>query len=221
MRLDSLEGWIDHLLNSKEPRLHVGAIWGPRGSGKTSLLLSLAEKLRLNKPKQLILPAPDPQTKEQCSTAAKRPHDQLFAPDLLDDTNGDHLFSHLLKFLGKNYHGLRGEALKSPLEHLTQHRHFDDIKSYTVDTATSSSKLLEQLTDRLSERATFSAELRKALSAAIPPNGWYLLLIDDIDLVPHRGPELLTLLHTYLRDLPFIVLLAADREQLVEHTAVF
>ena len=223
--LNSLQEWINHIVpeepkENKEPQLHVGVLWGPRGSGKTSLLLNLADKLGRNKREQLILPAPDPQTKEQRSTAARRPLDSLFAPDRLDDTNGDHLFSHLLKFLAKNYQDLGGEALKDPLERLTRHRHFDDFKSYTVDTAPSTLTLIGSLTEQLSDRATFSAELRKALSEAIPSDSWYLLLVDDIDLVPHRGPELLALLHTYLRDLRFIVLLTADREQLVEHTAV-
>lgn len=216
-RLNSIESWIDQLLHDKEPRLQVGAIWGPRGSGKSSLLRTLARDLQQKKLEGLVLPKPDPEASE---AAPRVGDDPLFAPDLIDDTNGDHLFSHILKFLGSNYAPLRGALLQEPLALLTRHRHFDDFRNFDRDTATSTDRLQASLTARLGERATFSAELRKNLAGCVPSDVRYLLLVDDIDLVPHRGPELLTLLHTYLRDLPFIVLLAADREQLVEHATI-
>lgn len=222
-RLESVADQIRAIVDGGREELHVGAIWGPRGTGKTSFLETLYRRLSDDRglEAKLILAKKDSESKVE----SKRP--PLFAPDLIDDSNGDHLFAHLLHFL-KECFDFSGQ-LDGPLRLLTEHQFHEDFKGFESETATSKEALKTELVERLTTRATFSSKLREAIRESIQAvssrtdsdaKRWFLLLIDDIDLVPHRGPELLTLVHLYLRDLPFIVVLAADREQFVEHTEV-
>lgn len=240
-RIDSIRMWIKRITESTEPLpVQVGAIWGPRGSGKTSLLRSLlsertsSDTRPLSALNNLHLPSPDAEAKQDTRQPARSNNDddRFFQPDLIDDDKAEDLFAHLLTFIRRNYGPLReAKGLESCLKILAEQSFRERFLNYDKDIATSSDDLLERLYERLRDQSTFSQSLRKRLHEAIatpvrahsdsrPSRSWYLLLIDDIDLVPHRGPELLSLIHTYLRDLPFIVILAADREQLVAHTAV-
>lgn len=218
--IQALTAWITEKVDpSSPPRLHVGALWGPRGSGKTSLLNTFYNCLRNAPTPRISLPIKDPQTKS--------PDPMLFAPELLGGEDGEHILAHILEFLFDHYQPIKDHqaalarpnspAQPDPKKLLTEHLHNEIFITYEKDVAASAAKLLSDLQRRLSARATFSTNLRATIAACIPKDHWYLLLIDDIDLVPEHGPELLRTLHLYFGDLPIIVLITADREQFVTH----
>ncbi|HFE47362.1 MAG TPA: ATP-binding protein, partial [Nannocystis exedens] len=59
-RITSVTGWIEKIVENDEQLLHIGAIWGPRGSGKTSFLKTLCKQLPKETLNKLRIPATQP-----------------------------------------------------------------------------------------------------------------------------------------------------------------
>lgn len=95
----------------------------------------------------------------------------------------------------------------------------DRFLKYEQEIATSSKDIPRRLVEVHKEAAGTTSKLRKAFKAvleSLKPEGELLLvLVDDLDLQPHRALELLEILHLFMNVKGVVVLIAADKDLLL------
>ncbi len=198
--------WVDRNNGASED-LRIAAIWGGRGSGKTSMLRTVLHHLgkdRLRLPKS----APD-------SSPLRW---SLFDPSNV--VQGGRLSIHLLELLRSRYsQGQGGKPFAKTLE--LEAKAIDPTRflDYDKEIASSHQKLIGSAIDfyrDMGARSTIiSKDIRDGLRESVGESRKLVLFIDDIDLQPQHAYDLLEILHTYFRDTNVTVLLAADHEQLL------
>lgn len=212
-----ITAWVQSDIIGKHQRLRVGAVWGGRGTGKTSILLTVLDQLRrtgeagsdsererkADRPK-LRLPAVE--TEEPL-----RPW-PLFEPATVLD--GERLIFHLLEFVRVWYlRGTEGEGFSTALEHEAKALTPERFLNYLEETATSKEALEKETVKFLSELGARSNYVRKNIRQSLSGLGRIVLFVDDLDLQPQRAYDLLHILYAYFRDVDMVVVLAADQEQ--------
>ncbi len=187
----------------------VAAVYGGRGSGKTSLLWTLRDLLK-RESSALILP--------------KGERDEaLFS--ISQTRSDDELFALLVEFLARAYGKL--DALNK-IKRIDMRWH--DRKrfvDYEQSMAANDDDLVDRLTNAYTQAACSTKELQDAFKDAFKeyqsrdqPAGSkkpLVLLVDDLDLQPHRALELLEIFRLFLNREGIIVLLAADRDLLIHN----
>lgn len=199
-----------------QPGLHCAAVFGPRGQGKTSILLHVAqEALKDTRFARAGRRAPSGELDYEIpifEPANLDPSDELFAD----------LMAHLEPFAGK-------DAEKQALATLgAWSRRFkrQDYLDLASEEAATDQRLQDRLAAELRRLGTLGREVRKSfhkLLTSIAPRGdnqpqALLLLVDDLDLQPGRTGELFNLLTTVLDQppVPVLVLVAADLDLLTD-----
>lgn len=218
---------------------NVYAILGGRGSGKSSVLLTLREQLHRRSPQDIMLPIITPEviSGQECSilgwilaaaeTAVEETerliqsrgtpylHTQQYA--WLDDFFSDCQFKKKNNALRRRYQELFMQSVG----------HGADISGYPVEAAVyykvEQSREQYQLIQDLNEFWRLLAETR-AQANALPESGGeggpcpeagreryplIILTFDDIDLVPERSMELLTTTFQYLTAPNIVIILTA------------
>lgn len=220
-----IEVWLDdervHLANDKTATLDGGrivGIYGGRGTGKTSLLLTLYKRLverAYKDPAAFSLPA------EPRKDVPLR--DVLFAP--ADGRVHDDTLFLLLKHLESSYDlASVTKALQSAREAETRRRDVGRFLEYQKEVAASSRDIPDLFVEVRSRVATTGVELREAfrkivLSLKGGPDGRrpVVLFVDDIDLQPQRALELLEVLYQFLNVPGVVVFFAADKDLLLHN----
>lgn len=227
--LGAIVPWILDTAAHRDRLLQVAGIWGPRGSGKTSILLKLLARLKGAAEKRendfpLVLPRCDdeePRCAKECQKSVPLKF-APFEPEQLDDSLDDHLLSSFFSYLKDRYTDVDSKHLEKAKTLLVEQAHQSLLLGYVTEVAPSKESALKEAEKFLEPHFRLSGELRtllkKAFQELVPPGKKYLILcIDDIDLVPHRSYDLLRCLHLYFRNLPLIVFVAGDRPSLLQH----
>lgn len=191
---------------TNDRKLRVAGIWGDRGSGKTSMLLTLLHQLQ-SASSRLELPAPggdEPPIGTQL----------LFEPSRLVTVNS--VLLSLIEFLREDrYPGLDGNKFNDVFK-LEAHVAFSaEFLRFRTETACTTEDLVSTTVEFFKERALRGLHIAKVIGDAFRPLAKrVLLLIDDLDLQPHLAHELLQTLHTFFANVDMTVILVADRSQL-------
>lgn len=219
----------------------VLGLYGGRGTGKTSALLTLLSILRKQnlerrdknkddrkKTIEWLVPqsADDPDGSGNFTSQR-----QLFAPEF--SRTGDDLLFMLLAYLEKWYpvqesfprstRPCKGTPL-AKIQHAEVRRHQPkEFISFEANASVSAQELPRRLVrsqvqeSRSTERMIgWFQELFDKLTKG---ETRLVLLIDDLDLQPHRALELLELIHLFVLQKKVIVVLAADEDLLIHNVA--
>ncbi len=210
----------------------VVGVYGPRGSGKTSLLLTVLDELRQRRDNSGRDDIRLPKFNEKSGSF---PTTQLFGP--ADTRDHDDLYFLLLDHL-ENLYGIKNDqyndlkdTFKEARELEVRRRDFDRVIEYEQEVSTSRKRMVENLVELRKKTATTTRDLTKAFkkicalytgkaidektneTIAKRP---FLLLVDDLDLKPDRAFELLELLRLFFAHPGAVVLIAADPDLLAE-----
>lgn len=208
----------------------VAGVWGGRGTGKTSLLLTILCQLReqpLTLARELVVLPSSPQKRRDSQNDNNVNVDEraLFAP--ARSRTSDAVLFLLLDYLETRYAKNQADKFRSALDRI---RHDESRRyaperflDYEKEIATSSEDIPERTAKLLSEIAKATRNTREnfdTLLTCLQGQGEsqkrLLVLIDDIDVQPHRSLELLETIDLFLRRDGVIVLIAADRELMLE-----
>jgi hypothetical protein len=216
--------------NSPAPRGYVAGIYGSRGGGKTSFLFTLLAELRAKSQRDetsersggsppactLVLPRAD-------SGYLRSP---IFKPSETRVHDG------LLLMLLKHFEDLYPPDPRYPehpenREHLIRSIQRADVVAketklfldYEKEISPSVERLKDLYVATLTDAATTTLTIRQhfyeLLQLRIPHDGRLTLLIDDVDLQPHRALELLEVLHLFLDHPNVFIVMAADKPLLL------
>lgn len=205
-----ISAWVSD--DQRKKGCWVAGLWGGRGTGKTSLLLTVLKELRrAEKQARLVLP----------NEESGQPLSQLFAPALARED--DDLLYLLLHHLDRRYRKFDDNAAKRALETIrlleTRRRDADRFLGYEAEVAQSNAEIpsafarvrtaIANSTDAI--RTAFG-ELLSTCRAATTRDEIFVLCIDDLDLQPHRTLEMLEIVELFLsHHSGVVVLIAADR----------
>ncbi|MEZ4363818.1 MAG: P-loop NTPase fold protein [Kofleriaceae bacterium] len=212
-------------------RGHVAGIYGSRGSGKTSFLLTLLEALReRSKLESQGITSDDPAQREHRSVLVLptaegvHSHQAIFKPS--ETRAQDGLLLMLVDHLCQQYPPLaetasesNGKAVESIKKAEIQTKEIKPFLEYAKETSPSDASLERKYVALLTAAATTTATIRSEfaeLLGVLCPQGRLVLFIDDVDLQPHRALELLELLHLFL-DRPNVFIIVAADKQLLLH----
>lgn len=218
--LDLAQGVVDWIVSPEasspgpephEPSLRIAAIWGGRGSGKTSMLHTILHLLDQQENARLRLPRSESNCHPKHTDRGR-----LFEPFKVIG-GGDRLFIHLLEFFRERYwQGEQGPPFAKTLTYEAQALAPDRFLDYERDVASSESQLIKKTVEFYRGLGSRSIEIQKDIKAEFGKLGQrVVLLIDDLDMQPQHAYELLQVLHTYLHATDVVVILAADHEQLL------
>lgn len=192
-------------------RAWVAGIYGGRGTGKTSFLQTLFK----------VLKKPDSSrgTKPQCVLPnVESAADGIFAP--ADAGQEDDLLFLLLDHL--KHRSPTGSTVKGFDEaRLAQVRQKDSARflQYAQDISPSEKEIPRLLMEVHNDIAGTTSSIKTAfhdiLSSLRTADQTLVLLVDDLDLQPHRALELLELVYLFMSHPGVVVLLAADRDLLI------
>ena len=212
--VDRVIRWIDATHQEANGALVIG-VFGGRGTGKTSALETLHERLRERK--SWVLPG--------CTANGPA---ALFRPAETRD-HDDLLFLLLRHFEVQYRRDGNGKGAMDCIRKIRKleirRREPTRFLDYEKEVGASRDDLEKRLTDFHIEVASGTEELRTAFRDLIERlrddgtgtvRGPLVLLIDDLDLQPHRGLEMLEILHLFLNWSGVIVLVAADRDLLLD-----
>lgn len=213
---DQVADWI-----CDDARLDRGwavGIWGGRGSGKTSFLLTLQERLRkLNPeaPKAPIMCLPGvPGGGGASDTAA------LFSPS--DTRAQDSLLFRLLDHLYKYRHDPSlDDAFDKVREAAVREIDPERFLRYAEDVSAAAEELPKDLVEAHNSLARTTTKLQSELERILTGltgggKQRLVLLVDDLDLRPNRALEMLEMVYLFLQVKGVIVLITADRDLLYE-----
>jgi len=224
----------------------VLALYGGRGTGKTSALLTLLRLLRDEGVAQGKLAEADrsKQIEWLLPIRFKSPDEpenspkQLFAPEY--GRVEDDLLFMLLAYLEARYqpllpdanHRLKERSKGSPLARIrgaeVRRRMPDQFFAFEKDSSVSSRDLPRRLVGSQIRVAKTTARIHEAFRSLFdalltePKNvpRRLILFVDDLDLQPQRALDLLELIQLFLLHPRVLVVLTADREQLLHSLAV-
>ncbi len=177
----------------------MGAIWGERGSGKSSMLCTLRASLAGTaevRSKLVVVSAAD------------------FEPSMLQPQHDD-LFAAVLEWLRGSIGGWSDEAdaaYETIRKLQAQRRDPDRFLRFIEDVATDTEGLEQDVVEFFGKISNPTVELRAKAQRLFCPRRRYVVFVDDVDLAPELGPQLLTLLFALFGETPLTVLLAADRD---------
>lgn len=196
---------VDWVKSDKTTRkLRVGCVWGDRGSGKSSMLLTILLKLRdhedLSSPCLRQIEASEPPNPKL-----------LFEPSRLRP--GDSLFFYFLDFLKTRYALADAPTLDKIYRAEAQASHSDRFLDYKRDTACTSEAYAQEIVKFFQETNERTGEIASAIRAAFHGATRTVVMIDDLDLQPHRSHELLLMLNLF-SEVDLTVILASDANQL-------
>lgn len=202
---------------SPAPRGHVAGIYGSRGSGKTSFLFTLLKELRSRDDvSTLALPSAE---RESLPRAIFRPSETR-AQDGLLLMLLDHLREQYSREGTDAADGRSAEFEKCIQKAEVLIKEMRPFLEYAKDTSPSDTRLEDHYVKLLRDAATTTSTIRAAfvgfLKLRIPETGRLVLLIDDVDLQPHRALELLELVYLFLDRPGVFVVLAADKPLLLQ-----
>lgn len=222
---DEIRAWVKEPERATAPSGWVAGVYGGRGTGKTSLLFTLLRLLRdeadsaASRGKQpcCALPKPHDRKNDELKTEEIREL-ALFAP--ADAGKDDDLLFLLLEHL-KKYprweEGLKG--FQGAWTAQVKKQDSDRFFQLAQETSTSAKQLPQELVDLHAKIAATTSEIREGFKEIIrhlnAGDQRLVLLVDDLDLQPHRALELLELLHLHLNHPGVVVIIAADRDLLV------
>ncbi|GEM_PF-6966730 len=190
------------------PALRMGAVWGERGSGKTSMIETvkfvLTEEKRKNEEKYENI--------EVGST--------LFEPAKLEVGEDNLLFAILnwLKDEGNALQNWRDGACEAYTEiqvFEAKLRHPDRFLEYETEVATDASCLAQKTADFYAEISMPTKSRREFLKELFHDDRRYVVFVDDVDLSPSLGPAILEHFHILFPNVSLTVLFAADRGTLL------
>lgn len=250
--LGKLVGSVYERMSELDVSAHgqVLALYGGRGTGKTSALLTLLARLRKANADRSDLAVEERPTRiewllPRIRRGSDEPLDsprQLFVPEY--SRVDDDLLFMLLAYLENRYQPEVKEAIQSlanrktasPLTRIrwaeVRRRMPERFFAFERDSSVSSKDLPRRLV-RSQVRVTQATEsirdsfqqLIRCLTAdpkppSRPHNRRLVLFVDDLDLQPQRALDLLELIQLFLLHPQVIVVLTADREQLIHSLAV-
>jgi hypothetical protein len=226
---ERLADWIEHDDRWKQsgdqteaaktlPRGWVAGMYGGRGSGKTSLLLTLVEILR----------------KHQSDTERERP--KCVLPNLEDEHRDQALFMPSATrlyddslFLLLDHLERRGggepaakeiaRARQAEVQRKDTARFIEYERDVSISSADMPTRLMK--VHRAVARTTFELKdsfnglVRALTGAPAGKNPVLPLFIDDLDLQPHRALEVLEIVHLFLNVPGVVVIIAADKDLLL------
>lgn len=229
------ERLVDWILEDEGLQMRrVVGIYGDRGSGKTSVLVTVLEKLEQRRRDQaaagererVVLPNRGQEedgaqeghgTQEE--TAPRNLQRGLFAP--AESRDCDELLFLLLAHLEERYRHAHGtEALDLAREAEVRRKDIERFLRYEQEISPSREQIPKRFVDTHKEVARTTLELRKQFDAIVrgcrrEGAQTLILAVDDLDLQPHRALELLDILGLFLNQPGVTVLVAADRELLL------
>lgn len=192
----------------------IAGVYGPRGSGKTSLLWTIYNILRGRNTQEASKAGP-----VSCVLPEKeQPLEAVFAP-AATRANDDLLFMLLdhLEERAPRASATKGfdEARKAEITR----KDLDRFLKYEQEIATSSRDIPDRLIRVHKEGARATLAIRRAfesvLSSLKTETKILPIFVDDLDLQPQRALELLEILHLFLNNPGIVVLIAADKDLLL------
>jgi SMODS-associated and fused to various effectors sensor domain/KAP family P-loop domain len=218
-----IEQWIVSALGSNTPpqgALVLG-LYGGRGTGKTSALLTLFARLRDRG--NFVVPnvAPDTPVMAQQHAALFRPAETRDHDDLLFL-----LLRHLETYPSND--GSRPEQIDTIRGLEVRRKEYRYFFDYIKEISASRDDLEDRFVKLHIDVADGTQKLRGAFGKLIGClrddglgrlRGPLLLLIDDLDLQPHRALETLEHLYLFLNHPGVVAVVAADKDLLLESIA--
>jgi hypothetical protein len=214
------ERWIDErrIDERREPTSNGGwvvGIYGGRGTGKTSFLLTLHDLLRRGG---------DAPTANGDSPAYVLPNvatelaaRALFAPTATrkDDDLLFLLLEHLESYYGKEPRESFAQARTAEV----RRKDLEPFIEYERDVSASATELPKRLVELHNEVATTTRRLRDAFQEIVQyhtrSGRIFPLFVDDLDLRPERALELLEIAHLFLDHRRVVVIVTADKDLLI------
>jgi hypothetical protein len=216
--LSDLASQIVEWMGKTEPRHGwVAGVYGGRGSGKTSLLTTIIQRLAQTKaPTKFVLPqVEDLEEQMICpaqtrSEGASNTDDQLFA-----------ILRHLSNRAQRPDQKTRVERiLKRARTAEVRRRNSAEFVAYAKDIATSTADIPRRLVRVHKEISETTDTIRRAFEEACAEirhkTKILPIFFDDLDLRPDRSLEILELIHGFLQQPGVVVLIAADKDQLLQ-----
>lgn len=250
--LGKLVGSVYERMSELDVSAHgqVLALYGGRGTGKTSALLTLLARLRKANKDRSNLAVEERSTQIEWLVPSRfvaqdEPTDsprQLFVPEY--SRFDDDLLFLLLAYLEKRYQpevkvanqSLAHRKTANPLTRIrwaeVRRRMPEQFFSFERDASVSSKDLPRRLVRSQVRVAQATESIRDSFQQLIrcltadpkppshPNNRRLVLFVDDLDLQPQRALDLLELIQLFLLHPQVIVVLTAHREQLIHSLAV-
>lgn len=193
----------------KHQGLRIGAVWGERGSGKTSMLRTIGAHLAESGDEELVFRGTE--------SGAIEP----FEPGVLA-IEEDNIFIAFVEWLKRGV--LRGwsadadDAYRKLLRFEAGVVNPTRFLDFETEVATDREQLEARTADFHARVATPTRERREHLRTMFNRRRRYVLVVDDVDLAPIVGPKLVELLVRLFRanECSVTVLLAADRPTFLE-----
>ncbi|MCC6552089.1 MAG: hypothetical protein IT372_03580, partial [Polyangiaceae bacterium] len=206
----------------------VVGVYGGRGTGKTSLLFTLLDILRKReeasnspgKTSPCVLPARSDQKVDEHRSEEVREL-ALFAP--ADAGHDDDLLFLLLEHLKKYPGSGKCSGFQEVWTAQVKKQDSDRFFKLAEEMSPSDKQLPQDFVRIHGEIAETTAKIREGFKVIVSHlktrDQRLVLLVDDLDLQPHRTLELLELLNLFLNQPGVVVIVAADRDLLVRSIA--
>jgi hypothetical protein len=196
----------------------VVGVYGERGAGKTSLLLTLLDVLQKKDAPKLVLPS------DGDSDTKKADVKNLLKPAALRDH--DDLIFGLLRHLEDRYpHRRETKEFNEAREIEVRRKHTERFLDYEQDVAASGADLQQRAVKIFHDAAASTVNLKEQFNEIVSHlrkqgETTLVLFIDDLDLRPKRALELLEIFHIFLDQDGVIIVLAADKSLLLDGIAL-